>query len=221
MTKLAIIHTTPATIDSLKTLAAEIIPGCQVINFLDDSILPQLAENGGNLDEIRGRFLRYFNCAEDAGADIILEACSSVGELAAEGQDLVRVPVVRIDDAMAEEAVRRGSRVGIAATVATTLNPTTRLIRTKAEAAGKAVDVEPVLVAEAYRRLMAGDRSGHDQLLASALLDLVRRVDVVVLAQASMARMVDTLPEDVRGKFLSSPRLGMQRVRRALEAKDG
>jgi hypothetical protein len=34
--KLAIIHTTAATIGPLKTLAQEVIPGCEVTNLVDD-----------------------------------------------------------------------------------------------------------------------------------------------------------------------------------------
>ena len=212
MVKLAIIHTTPATIEPLKALATEMIPDCTVINFVDDSILPQLAENGGNVDEVTGRLVQYARHAQEVEADAILEACSSVGEAVVHMQAAVDVPIVRIDDAMAEEAVRKGQRLGVAATLKTTLQPTLRLIQQKADIAGKEIELEPILVSEAYQRLMAGDREGHDELLASALLELVRSVDVVVLAQASMARVLPRLPQHLQEKFLTSPRLGMARV---------
>lgn len=216
MTRLAIIHTTPATIEPLKVLAAEMIPGCTVVNFVDDSILSQLAENGGNVDAVRGRLVQYARHAEEVGANAILEACSSVGETVAHMQQSVDVPVVRIDEAMAEEAVRQGQRIGVAATLQTTLQPTLRLIQQKAAVVGKAVELEPILVSEAYQRLMAGDPDGHNEILAAALLELANRVDVVVLAQASMARVLPRLPLDLRDKFLTSPRLGMARVAAAL-----
>jgi Asp/Glu/hydantoin racemase len=139
-----------------------------------------------------------------------------VGELATKLRQAVSVPVVRIDEAMAEEAVRRGSRIGVAATLATTLNPTLALLRRKAAEADKAVDIQSRLVDAAYQRLIAGDRDGHDRLLAEALTELVAGVDVVVLAQASMARVLPMLPETLREKFLTSPRLSMERVQAAL-----
>src|SRR5262245_21433159 len=117
--KLAIIHTTPVTVDTLKSLAGELLPGYQVINFVGDSILPQLAENGGKVDEVQDRLLAYAHFAEQQGADVILEACSSVGELVAKMRDEVSIPVVRIDDAMTEAAVQKGKRIGIAATLGT------------------------------------------------------------------------------------------------------
>ncbi len=216
MPTLAIIHTTPATVEPLKALAAEVVPGCDIRNFVDDSILPQLAQNGGNVAEVEDRLIHYACFAEQVGADVILEACSSVGEVVAKMKQAVSIPVVRIDDAMAEQAVQRGARIGVAATLPTTLNPTCRLIEAKAQAAGKQVQITTALAESAYRKLMAGDRDGHDTDLLGVLSDLGRNVDVVVLAQASMARVVAKLPVDQQSKFLSSPRLGMERVKAAL-----
>jgi Asp/Glu/hydantoin racemase len=216
VTTLALIHTTPATIEPLKALAAEALPGCAVINFVDDSILPQLARNGGNLDEVAERVVHYARFAEQAGADIILEACSSIGEIVPRARERVGIPIVRIDDAMAELAVTRGRRVGVAATLATTLAPTVRLIRAKAAEQGREIAIETALASDAYQKLMSGDRDGHDEALAAELAELAPKVDVVVLAQASMARVLPRLPQEQREKCLASPPLAMERVRQAL-----
>lgn len=213
MTKLAIIHTTAATVDPLKSLSAEILRGCELVNFVDDSILPQLAQNGGDLSAVEERLLHYARFAEKVGADIILEACSSVGELVSKMRTAVNIPVVRIDEAMAEEAVQRGSSVGVAATLATTLQPTTRLLQLKAEADGKAVKVKPVLIEGAYQKLMAGDREGHDDLLVEKLQELARETDVIVLAQASMARVLPRLSAAEQDKVLVSPPRAMAQVK--------
>ncbi|MFD2611928.1 aspartate/glutamate racemase family protein [Paenibacillus gansuensis] len=212
MQTLAILHTTTVTVDPLKQLAGELIPGCSVINFVDDSILPQLARNGGNLAEVENRLVHYAKFAEEAGADCILNACSSVGALVEKERAAVTIPVIRIDEAMAEQAVRLGSRIGVAATLQTTLKPTVTLLEAKARQAGKRVELSPMLVEEAYRRLLAGDKQGHDDVLASELERLVLLTDLVVLAQASMARVADLLPKEMQGRFVTSPRLGMQKV---------
>jgi glutamate racemase len=218
MTKLAIIHTTPATLDSMKALAAEILPDCNLINFVDDSILPQLGENGGNLSQVEERLVHYARFAEQVGADVILEACSSVGEVVAEMQSAVSIPIVRIDESMAEQAVQRGEKVGVAATLSTTLQPTARLLRVKAQTAGRQVEIHPLLIEGAYQKLMAGDREGHDNLLVEKLKDLARTMDVVVLAQASMARVLPRLSLMEQNKILVSPRLAMERVKAAIDA---
>jgi Asp/Glu/hydantoin racemase len=218
MPKLAIIHTTPATVESMKALAIELLPSCDLVNFVDDSILPQLASNGGDLREVDERLIHYARFAEQVGADVILEACSSVGEVVTKMQAAVSIPIVRIDEAMAEEAVQRGNRLGVAATLKTTLAPTARLLQAKAAAAGRQVEITPLLIEGAYQKLMAGDREGHDTLLIEKLQDLARDMDVVVLAQASMARVLPGIPTAERSKFMSSPRLAMQRVEKEIVA---
>ena len=214
---LAIIHTTPLTVDPLKALAAELLPDYDVVNFVDDSILPQLKRNNGDIQQVTERLLSYARFAEQVGADVILNACSSVGAVVTQMQQEVAIPVVRIDEAMAEEAVRRGRRIGVAATLATTLNPTMQLVQSKADASGVAVEIVPLVADTAYQKLLAGDKAGHDAELARALAELAASVDVVVLAQASMARVVSTLPPDAQHKYLSSPRLGMERVQAMME----
>jgi Asp/Glu/hydantoin racemase len=219
MNKIAIIHTSPATLEPLKALAAELLPGYQVANFLDDSILPELAENGGDVAAVADRLLAYAGFAEQAGATAILSACSSVGEVVARMRDRVAVPVVRIDEAMAEEAVRRGRRIGVAATLPTTLNPTMRLLAQKAAEAGREVELTPALAGGAYQKLMAGDRDGHDADLVAVLSNLAQAVDVVVLAQASMARVLPRLAEGDRKRVLTSPRLGVEQLKHELEQR--
>ena len=56
-------------------------------------------------------------------------------------RSLVAIPLVKIDDAMAAEAVRTGARVGVLATLQTTLAPTVRLVKAQAVAAGRSVSV--------------------------------------------------------------------------------
>lgn len=214
--KLAIIHTTVATVEPLRELANELLPNYEVINFVDDSILPQLARNGSNLQEVENRLIQYARFAEEVGAEAILNACSSVGEVVAVARRHVNIPFVRIDEAMAEEAIQRGERIGVAATLSTTLQPTVRLLEEKAANTGKQVKIEAILVAEAYQKLMAGDKEGHDTLLIASLVSLARSTEVVVLAQASMARVLPQLPENERRKFLSSPRLAMEQVSKTL-----
>jgi aspartate/glutamate racemase len=213
MIKLAIIHTTPATVESLKTLALEFMPDCTVINFVDDSILPQLAENGGDLTQVEERLLAYARFAEEVGAEIVLEACSSVGEVTKKIRSVLSIPVVRIDDVMVETAVQRGTKIGVAATLKTTLNPTSKLLLEKAQQAGKEIQLHPLLVNEAYQALLAGDRQQHDFILSQALAKLAHQTEVVVLAQASMAGVLNSIPREEQQKFLSSPRLAMQALK--------
>ena len=94
------------------------------------------------------------------------------------------------------------------------------LIRRTAADAGREIEFRDRLCDGAFDALREGDSERHDELVREGLRDLLGWADVVVLAQASMARVVDTLSEDERRTpILSSPRLGMERVRELLEAE--
>jgi Asp/Glu/hydantoin racemase len=123
------------------------------------------------------------------------------------------VPVLRVDQPMADQAVRTGRRIGVIATLPTTLNPTTDLVRRRAQAAGKEIELTARLCAGAFDALMAGDGARHDAIVAAALRELTAQVDVIVLAQASMARVVDTLtPEERTVPILASPGLAIEHL---------
>ena len=218
MTRVAILHTHPATVEPLTAVAAEVLPGVELIHVVDATIYADLQRTGGLLDSMATRLVSAAQQGAQAGADAILSACSSIGEFVPQAQAAVAVPVVRIDATMAAAAVRRGSVIGIAATLASTLAPTTRLLQAAADEAGRAVTLQPVLITGAFERLTAGDRAGHDALLVVALSELAQRSDVVVLAQVSMARVLPALSEADRAKCLTSPRLGLEAVRAALVA---
>lgn len=214
--KLAIIHTSAVTIAPLKELVQDTIEDVELVNFLDDSILPQLLRNGGDIREVEARWYQYVVIAEQLGADCILSACSSVGDLVPGARKRVSVPVFRIDEPMAERAIEMGSRVGVAATLETTLRPTERLLRRKATGSDRSITIQSWLASEAYRKLLQGDAAGHDDELTQGLAAMAQEVDVVVLAQASMARVLPRLPVDLQAKVLSSPLLGIAQVGRLL-----
>ena len=127
----------------------------------------------------------------------------------------VSIPVVKIDSRMAEQAVEQGSRIGIVATVATTLNPTERLIQRKAEERGKRVTTSRYLVDKAFDALLAGDSEGHDRLLIDQIQRAMTENDVVVLAQGSMARLVPLI-SNPSVPVLASPRSGVEALKEKL-----
>lgn len=216
MQRIAMIHTAPATITVLKPLVAEHMPAIEVMNVMDDSILPQLLSNGNDLSEIKQRFDQYVNIAVAQGASAVICACSSLGPLVETVHPKPPIPVFRIDEAMAEAAIKSGTKIGVVATMETTLTPTTALIERKAAHLGKNVILQPVHVAGAFDRLMAGDTAAHDQLLLEGLQTLEPQVDVVVLAQATMARVVTSLAPVAQAKCLTSPALGIKHIAQTL-----
>lgn len=160
--------------------------------------------------------------AETAGADAVLVTCSSIGPAVVFGQKLFDIPVIRVDEAMAEAAVRMGRRIGVMATLKTTLEPTIALLREKAKEAGIAIEIVESLCDGAFDAVLAGDAITHDRILSDALRNEMNGVDVVVLAQASMARVVKTMPEGTLiMPVLSSPEMAVMQARDVLARLNG
>ena len=63
----------------------------------------------------------------------------------------------------------------------------------------------------AFAALSSGDMATHDRLVTQTLRQLMDRNDVIILAQASMARVANTIPsEEQKVPILSSPRLAIE-----------
>jgi aspartate/glutamate racemase len=215
-TTLVIVHTGPVTVQPLSALAPELIPGVRVVNLVDDSLLKDTMAAGHVTPEVTRRLAQYMMIGQDMGATMILNACSSVGEAADAIRPLLAVPMVKIDVAMAERAVATGKRIGVAATVQTTLDPTVRLIERVARDSGKQVEVKRALCEGAFDALLAGRTDEHDAIVERALIELAKDVDLIVLAQVSMGRVADKPGSAIGVPVLTSPRLGMERVAETL-----
>lgn len=207
------LHTGPVLVEVLKPLVPEILPEARVVNIVDDGLLTDVRTAGGLNPALRRRTVGYGMIAEAAGADAILNCCSSVGEAADLLASLVSIPVVKIDERMAELAVEQGERVAVVATVETTLDPTERLVQRKAATARKQVHTQRYLADSAFDALLAGNAGRHDDLVKAEIERAMSENDVVVLAQGSMARLVPLLHGTEKVPVLSSPRLGLEALR--------
>jgi Asp/Glu/hydantoin racemase len=210
---LGLIHTSATLVPVFQQLCSQHLPGVQVFNIVDDSLIKNVIKNGELKPDTARRVVDYAASAEAAGADFILYTCSSIGAAVETAATLSKVPVLRVDQPMADKAVQTGSRIGVIATLPTTLNPTTDLVKRRAAVAGKDVQVVSKLCEGAFDALMSGDAATHDKMVAAALKELSSQVDVIVLAQASMARVVDTLEEaDRRVPILASPGIAIEHL---------
>jgi len=215
--RLAYLHTVTSLPSVFASLSAEFIPEADIFHIVDESLLQNtIRANALSLSTIR-RLITHLASAQEAGADMIMVTCSSVGPAVDIGKKLMDIPVFRVDQPMADKAVLTGTRIGVAATLQTTLDPTTDLVVTRAEAAGKEVEIFSKLCEGAFEAVISGETAKHDAIVSAGIKELVEKVDVIVLAQASMARVVDSIPEEDRPiPILSSPRLAVQHLATAI-----
>jgi len=212
--RLTLIHTSGLMIPVFGELCAELLPNIEAVHMVDESLLKDIIRDGCLLKPTARRVVGHILSAEQAGTDAILVTCSSIGKATELGRELVNLPVLRIDEPMASEALKAGSRIGVVATLPSTLNPTVDLIKRKAT---QDINVTAKLCEGAFEAVIAGDAATHDRIVSEGILDLIAQVDVIVLAQASMARVINTLPADkVTVPVLSSPRLAIEHLAQSL-----
>jgi aspartate/glutamate racemase len=211
--RIAFLHTGAVNIAPFGALAAEFLPGATVVNYLDDRIVADLGddERAGSVPE---RIDDLVRAAAAGGADAVMFTCSSISELAAPAAAAAGVPVLRVDEAMADAAVRAGRRIRVLATLATTCRPTLGLLQERAGLAGVEPEFTSEVIEGAFAAVAGGDRATHDRLVAAAIERGAAEADVIVLAQASMASAAEAVSVDV--PVLTSPRLGVERLAAAL-----
>ena len=208
---LGLIHTSATLVPVFQQLCKEMLPGIQVFNIVDDSLIKDVIARGELTSQTARRVVDYVGSAEAAGADYILVTCSSIGAAVEMAASLTTVPVLRVDQPMADLAVQTGKRIGVVATLSTTLGPTSDLVKRRAALFGNEIELTSKLCEGAFEALMNGDTATHDAMVADALKELSSQVDVILLAQASMARVVDGLAEnDKRVPIIASPPQAIQ-----------
>jgi len=208
------LHTVPSLAELFTHLSKEILPvDLEVIHIADELLLKNIQIQSGLSPVVHRRVAEHAIAAEQAGAVAFQCTCSSISPCVDTARPLVGIPVLKIDDPMVDEALRLGTRVGVVATALTTLKPTTNLVHSRAAELGCTVQVEPVLCEGAYAALLAGNTSTHDAIVRKYVMNLMDRNDVIILAQASMARVLEGFsPESSGVPILSSPRLAMKRL---------
>ncbi len=218
MTTIVVIHTGPVTVQPLKDQFRQQLPDARMINIVDDSLLNDVRAAGHLTPAVTARLYTYMANAQAMGADYILNACSSVGEAVDVLRGMIDTPIAKIDEAMADEASQHRAahrRAGHRADHARA----DRAPDPQEGAAGRARGAGVERVAEAaFEALLAGDTVGHDAILKQTILELAEQVDVIVLAQVSMARLQPSLGT-LGVPVLSSAASGVAALRQALAGR--
>lgn len=218
MTTIVAIYTGQGLAERVIPIFKQELPECRLVNIIDDSIIADVIGAGQVTPAVSRRLIQYYKNAEEIGADVIFNTCSSVGEVADLAHSLFDKPIVKIDEAMASEAVRQYNKIGVIATLSTTLEPTKRLLLKQAEKQGKEITVIDGLAAGAYQALVAGNPEEHDKLIEQAAIEVAEQSDVIVLAQGSMVRMEEALKKKTGKPVYSSPYLGVMSIKRLISS---
>lgn len=219
--KIGLIYTstTPELIETVEQAVKEQLGAeTDILSLADPSILTDVRQAGYVTAAPAARLITMFMKAAQECCDAVLNLCSSVGEVADSAQGIAKyigMPIVRVDEEMCREAVRAGHRIGVMATLPTTLAPTCNTIRRVAREMGRFVDIVECLVDGAFGL----DQDQFRERMTACATAIRDQCDVILFAQGSMAYCEAYIADKCHIKVVSSPRFGAAALRAALESK--
>jgi Aspartate racemase len=216
---LGIIHANILTTQAMKPYIEQIIPEVTIMHVVDDTIQrDNIAAGPGVIPKVNYyKFAQYAHNLEEAKADLIMLACSTFNYAAELARPMINTPIAQIDRPMMELAVKTGKRIGMLATLATTVPSSERLLKIAAAEAGKEIEIQTVLCSEAFEEFEKGNVDRHNEILMENIEVLSKSVDVIVMAQLSMSALAPHL-KNTRVPVLNSGTTGFERVREILES---
>jgi Asp/Glu/hydantoin racemase len=208
--RIALIHALKHSIVPIEASFARLWPDAKLMNLLDDSLSSDLARAGKLSDAMTERFLKIGRYVTSTGSDAILFTCSAFGPcIEAVAREHAPMPVLKPNEAMIEQAVKQGGKIGLLSTFPPTLASMPREFPSS-------VEVVPKLAEGAMAALDRGDRAEHDRIVVDASKDL-RGCDVVALAQYSMAPAAALVAEATGRPVLTTPDSAVAKLKSALK----
>ena len=216
---LGIFHAALISTKGVQPFIEEVIPEVTVAHHVDDTIQNSnfISPPGMIPKENFFKFASYCYYLEKAGVDMILLACSTFNQAVEYARPMINVPILQIDRPMMDLAVQNGKKIGLLATVPTTVPASERLLNLAASEAGKTIEITSVLCTTAFEEIKKGNVEKHNELLLMEIDKLSQSVDVIVMAQVSMSALEPML-KNTRVPVYNSGRTGFNKVREILES---
>lgn len=184
-------------------------PDVKIFNIMDDSLLADTRTYNGMTPTIASRMLHYAKAAEQSGADGMIVTCTSVNEGTERIRPFLNIPIINIEEPVAEAAIEQGTRIGVLATLPTSPAAIGRVIQKKADEKGKRIQIINRVAEGAFDVLCQGNRELHDEMIREALYELAEQVDVIAFAQISMSLLTF---EPVKVPVLKIGMSGFERI---------
>ena len=215
--RIALVHATPVAIDPICSTFKRLWPQAVVTNLLEDSLAADLAAAGKLEISMVNRFCVLAKYVESCGADAILFTCSAFGPAIEAARAAVKIPVLKPNEAMMEEAIATGPRIALLATFEPSLPSMKAELEQLAAARNANVNVTIKAVPAALAALQAGDGAGHDTQIAAAAAEF-SDCDALLLCQFSMASAAERIPAHRGRSVFTSPYSAVARLKQLISA---
>ncbi|MGH6768914.1 MAG: aspartate/glutamate racemase family protein [Xanthobacteraceae bacterium] len=213
--RIVLVHPTPLALQPVDEAFKRLWPTAQIINLLDESLYADVGANGELTPALYARLATLLRHAEASGADGIVFSGSTFGPAVEEGRKGIKVPVLRIEEAMMDEAIARGGSILVVSTQKRAMPVVRGTLDASAKRAGKAPTIKEIWVEGARDALNAGDADRHYRLIAEQAA-AAGDFDTVVLSMISMAPARAKMPPALAAKTLTSGEAAVTRMRKLL-----
>ncbi|HEY51291.1 MAG TPA: hypothetical protein G4O20_05745 [Dehalococcoidia bacterium] len=215
--KVGMVHAGCFNVSLFGKLTAEIMPDVEVVHLVDEGLPSLSGEQFRDLVLRRLRWLSFF--AEESGAEVVMLTCAAFGRLVEDVKDAVSIPVLAVLEIIIDEAMDLGARIGILGTHPGTLASAPKMIQVQAALRKKRVEVKTSLCPGAFDALRREDLATHDRIVLKHLAELMDEVEVIIMPQPSIERVLEQIPEANRKvPILSSAHLSVRRLKEKLES---
>ncbi len=215
--RITLIHAVATAILPIRRAFEEDWPDAKISNLLDDDLMPAYTREGGLTPHITERICELALYAARTGADGILFTCSVFPQAEDMAKQLVRVPLLKPDEAMIAAALEAGTRIGIVATNPPAAPAAAAQLLAGAKARGTEIQVVESVAHGAFAIGNAGDAATHDRMVVEAAERIAGSVDVICLAQVSMALARTAVQARVTVPVLTSPATAVARLKALLD----
>jgi len=197
-------HSTSLVLNPVKK-ASKIVSGeFEYFHIVDEGVLGLLMREGSITDSVIEVMRRIAVNCEQTGMDMMVCTCSSLSPVLDYIQNDVTIPLLKIDRLMFEHAVRTCNKIGVIMTNPTTQKPSRSMFDQVCANLNLHPEFVPVLCKDAFLKVKQGDEEGHDQDVIAAVQRIADSVDIIILAQISIARVKELLPVHIQDKTITS-----------------
>ena len=213
--RIGLVHAVQLAMAPVQAAFRECWPEANLMNVLDDSLPGDLEAAGCIKPEMTARFESLIRYCMGQRADAVLFTCSAFGPAIEAAARTVNIPVLKPNEAMFEQALSCGKRVGMIATFQPAVAPMEAEFYAQAKAMGVEATIQTHCFPEALNAAKAGDYACHNRIVADAAAQL-RDVDVLLLAHFSMVPALDVVKQSVSVPVLTSPHAAVEKLRACL-----
>ncbi len=204
MKRAAFLHSTLLVIDPVKRVSKGLSGEFEFFHVVDEGVLGLLMREGSIQDTVIEVIRRIAKNCEETGMDVMVCTCSSLSPVLDYIQKDITIPLLKIDKLMFEYAVKNCSKIGVIMTNPTTRQPSRRMFDQVCSGLDLYPELTSVLCEDAFVKIKQGDIGGHDRDVIAAVERTAPYVDIIILAQISIARVKELLPEHIQKKTVSS-----------------